>query len=209
MKKLIATLFLAISLLGPTSYVQADNKNVTVTAPSPSPSDKVAECLKACDKKPDCIKNCESSYSKEEVKIDLFAPFANEGSDIFCRRPNMSTDKQISGDGNYYYDKGVTVEECIERGFPWQPVQRIVTIPEAENIVQAYVGIIFIYGFGLGIGASVLMIVFGGIQIIVATDSSDATSKGTEKIINGLKGLGMLAGSAFILHNVNPTFFYI
>ena len=167
-----------------------------------------------------------------KTKIDLFAPFSISGDDIFCRVPKSKDAKQCptgfkntTGDGNVCYKQHKPGDSCeyyllegsdsksTKKTAEGQIVQRIIIEGSQQDrtmdIFNRYVGMIFVYGLGLGAGFSVLMIVVGGIQTIVTGSSPESVSAGKDRILQGVVGIGLLLLAAAILYTVNPLFFTI
>jgi hypothetical protein len=158
-------------------------------------------------KSPEC-KTYEEELKKD--KIDLIAPFSKKGDNLFCRYPYTDYECKTEagpGDGCYEYISYENKECKKADGSIGQVVQRIETQGTTEEILEAYVGMVFTYALGLGIGFSVLMVVIGGIQVITAGTEDQAISKGKDRIIKGIVGIGLLILSAVILNTINPLFF--
>ncbi|MBT4936789.1 hypothetical protein HON22_02625 [Candidatus Peregrinibacteria bacterium] len=159
-----------------------------------------------------------------KTKIDLFAPFAKTGKDVFCRVPKYEKADCPSGfingdgDGSFCY-KRYNGTSCTytsansKKTIEGAVVQRIISTASPENLTMdlfnRYVGMVFVYGLGLGAGFSVLMIVVGGIQTIVTGSSPESVSAGKDRILQGVVGIGLLILAASILYTVNPLFFTI
>ncbi len=75
-----------------------------------------------------------------------------------------------------------------------------------QGYILNYARILFVYIGGLAGTLALLMLIVSGIQIIIG-GSGDQIKKSTERIINTLGGLALLASSGFILYLINPCFF--
>lgn len=140
-----------------------------------------------------------------ESKIDLYAPFAKSGSGIFCKTPLKTGQTAKSGDGSFNYQPASSEAACTAAGGVL--VQRLETAGGSEAILGSYLRLVYLYVLGIGAAASVLMIVYGGITIILAFGSSDAVKKGMDKIQQGAIGIAILILAAAFLQVINPNFF--
>ncbi len=87
-----------------------------------------------------------------------------------------------------------------------QRVQIFFTKSGAE-LLYTYVGTIYKWAAGtIGI-VTVLLLVWGGIEISTAGGDQGKTEKAKERIIQSLAGLVLLFLSALILYTINPNFF--
>lgn len=75
-----------------------------------------------------------------------------------------------------------------------------------QGYILNYARILFVYIGGLAGTLALLMLIVSGIQIIIG-GSGEQIKKSTERILNTLGGLALLACSGFILYLINPCFF--
>jgi hypothetical protein len=89
-------------------------------------------------------------YANEELKtdIDLFAPISKNNTE--CRFPKGATGCEVKDENSPFCYTQDSPDNCIKKG--GQPVTRIETDAKAESILNTYIGIIFSYAFGLGVG---------------------------------------------------------
>lgn len=75
-----------------------------------------------------------------------------------------------------------------------------------QGYILNYARILFVYIGGLAGTLALLMLIVSGIQIIMG-GGGEQVKKSTERILNTLGGLALLATSGFILYLINPCFF--
>jgi hypothetical protein len=73
--------------------------------------------------------------------------------------------------------------------------------------LNAYLNPFMTWGFGVAAALTVLMIIVGGFQIMLAGGNEGERSKGKDRILAALAGLLLLVFSATILNMLNASFF--
>jgi hypothetical protein len=93
-----------------------------------------------------------------------------------------------------------------------EPIGNFTCIPadvidgDAIAVMKFYLSKLLPWMLGLAASVAVLMVAFGGVQIIFAPNQQEA-EKGKQRIIAAIVGLVVLAFSATILQFLNYTFF--
>ena len=141
--------------------------------------------------------------SLKPMKIFLHAPF--NGKKAYCR-----TYDKVSGEYN---------ETPLGEGGTCDPEKGQVLVQEIYSgdagnqtgvfnaILKSYVAPFFQFLVGIVAGISVLMVIVGGIQIMMAGGDSGGSGEGKERIQQALIGLVLVILSSLILYTVNPNFF--
>ena len=86
----------------------------------------------------------------------------------------------------------------------YEVLEQIPDMPTNVSATTYILGIIkFVMGFGTGL--AVLMIMFGGIQMLFAAGNTNNISAGKAKITNAVVGLIIIGLSVLILNTINPN----
>jgi hypothetical protein len=137
------------------------------------------------------IYNLKQRWGKNEKGKENFEIVEDDKKDLIVRNPQTDETWHFFPD---LRDNAGVWKQVIQGG-------------DGEEILKNYTKLIYVWLAGfIGI-ASVLMLVFGGIEISTAGANQEGVSSGTKRIVAALSGIALLFLSSLILRTINPTFF--
>lgn len=147
------------------------------------------------------------SYDDSHFYVILEEPISEEGFLCFRQCTQVkNTDGGPPSTKCEYLDECTTNPTTGNKIISCQRIQVLESRSGAE-LIYTYVGTIYKWAAGVIGIVCVLIIVFSGIQIMVAGGNSDAIGESKKHIVQSLSGLAVLLLSGLILYSINPTFF--
>lgn len=115
-----------------------------------------------------------------------------------------TSDNVTSGLSGLSEDKTVIFRE------PMLPGENSIDVSRENNsigIMSDYITMVYKYVLALGSIIAVLVIMFGGIQIMISGGDGDAQGQAKEMIFKTLTGIALLFLAGLFLYAINPNFY--
>lgn len=122
-----------------------------------------------------------------------------------CIDPAVAKDGNCDGKHCFESGHGCTSGQgyCYAK---WAPAQLSVGIGGTTKIADLGDYIVKAYDWSMGVAAvlAAVMMMFGGFMVMSSAGNAGMVKKGTQKLLNALIGLALVAGAYTVLQTVNP-----